>query len=177
MGSLPGVRASTRERDQAIEALTEHVVEGRLTDAEFEARSDKARSAASRDELLGLFDDLPQPRPAFDAAAEPGLPARTADQASAPLAPATRAGGLDGLDGLDEASGAGDSSPAARGQGGAAPAKLSGAAAAAVYGMFPAAGVIAVVLMVLTGSWYWLLIVPPVAYGARQVVKKRRGRD
>ncbi|MEU7046442.1 DUF1707 domain-containing protein [Streptomyces varsoviensis] len=168
VGSLPGVRASTRERDQAIEALTEHVVEGRLTDAEFEARSDKARSAASRDELLRLFDDLPQPRPVFDAAAEPGLPAPAADQASAP---ATRAGGTDG------ASGAGDSAPAVRGQGGAAPAKLSGAAAAAVYGMFPAAGVIAVVLMVLTGAWYWLLIVPPVAYGARQVAKKRRGRD
>ncbi|MEV0280403.1 DUF1707 domain-containing protein [Streptomyces sp. NPDC050610] len=157
VGSLPGVRASTRERDQAVEALTEHVVEGRLTDAEFATRSDKAQSAASRDELLRLFDDLPQPHPVFDAA-DSALPAPTADRASAPAARS------------------GDSVPAARPDG-SAPAKLSGAAAAAVYGMFPAAGVIAVVLMVLTGAWYWLLIVPPVAYGARQVVKKRRRRD
>ncbi|MEV0260314.1 DUF1707 domain-containing protein [Streptomyces sp. NPDC050617] len=157
MGSLPGVRASTRERDQAVEALTEHVVQGRLTDAEFENRSDSARAAASRDELLRLFDDLPQPHPVFDAA-EPGLPVPAAGQSPAP---ATRSG---------------DGAPATRPEG-SAPARLSGAAAAAVYGMFPAAGVIAVVLMVLTGAWYWLLIVPPVAYGARQAVKKRRRRD
>ncbi len=157
MGSLPGVRASTRERDQAVEALTEHVVEGRLTDAEFAARSDKARSAASRDELLRLFDDLPQPHPVFDAS-DPGLPVPASGRAP------------------ESAARSGDSAPATRPEG-SAPAKLSGAAAAAVYGMFPAAGVIAVVLMVLTGAWYWLLIVPPVAYGARQVAKKRRRRD
>ncbi|MFE7122490.1 DUF1707 domain-containing protein [Streptomyces sp. NPDC057654] len=117
MGSLPGVRASTRERDQAVEALTEHVVQGRLTDAEFENRSDKARAAASRDELLRLFDDLPQPHPVFDTA-EPGLPVPAAGQSPAPSP---------------------SPSPAMRPEG-SAPAKLSGAAAAAVYGMFPAAG-------------------------------------
>ncbi|WP_336048166.1 hypothetical protein [Streptomyces sp. CA2R101] len=47
----------------------------------------------------------------------------------------------------------------------------------AAYGLFPLSGAIAVTLMILTGSWYWMLLVPPVAYGARQLAKNLRSGD
>jgi hypothetical protein len=47
----------------------------------------------------------------------------------------------------------------------------------AAYSLFPLSGVIGITLAVLTGSWYWLLVVPPLAYGARQLTKRRRDAD
>lgn len=42
--------------------------------------------------------------------------------------------------------------------------------------LFPATGLIGIVLAVLTGSWYWLLLLPPAVYGVRQAARKARRR-
>ncbi len=46
-------------------------------------------------------------------------------------------------------------------------------AAAVAYGLFPVAGGLAFALAWLTGFWLWLLIVPPLAYGVREVARHR----
>lgn len=61
------IRIGDAERDQAVAVLSEHFVAGRLTQEEFEDRSDQATRARYTDDLLPLFDDLPdeaQPVPA-----------------------------------------------------------------------------------------------------------------
>jgi hypothetical protein len=75
------VRIGDAERDQAVSALSEHFVAGRLTQAEFEERSEQATKARYADELEPLFDDLPastqlQPVPAGPASLRrrPGPP-------------------------------------------------------------------------------------------------------
>ncbi len=50
-------------------------------------------------------------------------------------------------------------------------------AAYAAYSLFPLSGAIGLTLMILTGSWSWLLVVPPLAYGARQLTRRRRGAN
>lgn len=71
--------------------------------------------------------------------------------------------------------------PAHRSDHGLAPRQRGGRALTlagyAAYGLFPLSGAIAVTLMILTGSWYWMLLVPPVAYGARQLAKNLRSDD
>jgi hypothetical protein len=51
----------------------------------------------------------------------------------------------------------------------------SGLLRTAAYSLFPLSGVIAVVLLIATGWWLWLLIIPPAAYLAREMAK-RSGR-
>jgi uncharacterized protein DUF1707 len=69
------LRLSDAERDEAIEALSEHVRTGRLDIDEFGARSAKATTAKTRSELGPLFTDLPQPHPSvLRAPAEPAKP-------------------------------------------------------------------------------------------------------
>ncbi|MEN2419055.1 hypothetical protein AABB02_13210 [Streptomyces rimosus] len=50
-------------------------------------------------------------------------------------------------------------------------------AAYAAYSLFPLSGALGLILAILTDSWYWLFIVPPLAYGARQLTKRRRNAD
>ena len=45
---------------------------------------------------------------------------------------------------------------------------------AAAYSLFPVSGIIAIALIILTGWWIWLLIVPPAAYFARDLAKRTR---
>jgi len=59
----PALRIGDAERNAAVDALSEHLAAGRITLAEFSERSATASSAQRRDELIGLFDDLPEPRP------------------------------------------------------------------------------------------------------------------
>ncbi|MGZ0151267.1 DUF1707 SHOCT-like domain-containing protein [Kribbella sp. WER1] len=54
------VRVGDVERDQAVAMLSEHFVAGRLTQAEFEERSDRATKARYADEFEELFDELPR---------------------------------------------------------------------------------------------------------------------
>ena len=55
------VRIGDAERDQAVAMLSEHFVAGRLTQDEFEERSEHATRARYTDDLAPLFDDLPDP--------------------------------------------------------------------------------------------------------------------
>lgn len=71
--SSGAVRASDTEREQAVQRLGAHYVEGRLDRDEFDERAGAALAARTRDELRELLRDLPQP--AADPAQERG-PAR-----------------------------------------------------------------------------------------------------
>lgn len=55
------VRIGDVERDQAVATLSDHFVAGRLTQDEFEERSEQATRARYGDDLVVLFDDLPDP--------------------------------------------------------------------------------------------------------------------
>jgi hypothetical protein len=54
------LRIGDAERDQAVAVLSDHFVAGRLTQEEFEERSDQATRARYVDDLSPLFADLPE---------------------------------------------------------------------------------------------------------------------
>ncbi|SDD63432.1 DUF1707 SHOCT-like domain-containing protein [Actinokineospora iranica] len=70
------IRVGTTDRERAVDALANHLAEGRLEVAEYEQRCGAATAARTRADLLALFDDLPAPHPVFDEpqAAEPPAP-------------------------------------------------------------------------------------------------------
>jgi DUF1707 SHOCT-like domain len=53
------IRIGDAERDEAVSVLSEHFVAGRLTQDEFEDRSDQATRARYSGDLEPLFSDLP----------------------------------------------------------------------------------------------------------------------
>jgi hypothetical protein len=55
------IRIGDAERDQAVAVLSDHFVAGRLTQEEFEERSDQATRARYDEDLSPLFADLPDP--------------------------------------------------------------------------------------------------------------------
>ncbi|HVW41413.1 MAG TPA: DUF1707 domain-containing protein [Amycolatopsis sp.] len=57
------MRLSDAERDEAIEALSEHVRTGRLDIDEFGNRSARVSTAKTTSDLVPLFGDLPEPHP------------------------------------------------------------------------------------------------------------------
>jgi hypothetical protein len=59
------IRISDSEREDALEKLGEHMSAGRLDIDEYGERSARITTAKTRGELLGLFGDLPEPKPAF----------------------------------------------------------------------------------------------------------------
>jgi hypothetical protein len=60
----PDVRLSDAERQDALDALSEHVRTGRLDLDEFGDLSARASAARRRSDLVPLFAELPDPRPA-----------------------------------------------------------------------------------------------------------------
>jgi Domain of unknown function (DUF1707) len=54
-------RASDTERDEVVQALIRHHVDGRLTTAEFEERTDRALGSRTHGELAAVMSDLPTP--------------------------------------------------------------------------------------------------------------------
>jgi TM2 domain-containing membrane protein YozV len=78
------LRIGTQERDDALKALGEHFSAGRLPIDEYDTRVSQAIAAETRADVEPLFDDLPQPHPAFLASAPPPVArpayAVTADQ-------------------------------------------------------------------------------------------------
>jgi Domain of unknown function (DUF1707)/Cell wall-active antibiotics response 4TMS YvqF len=56
----PAIRASDAEREQAVELLRRHSVDGRLTLEEFAGRIERAYEARTREELEALTRDLPE---------------------------------------------------------------------------------------------------------------------
>jgi hypothetical protein len=59
----PPIRIGTKERTAAMQALDEHLSEGRLGPEEYGERSAIASAATTADELRKLFTDLPAPHP------------------------------------------------------------------------------------------------------------------
>lgn len=59
------IRISDTEREDALAKLGEHMSTGRLDIDEYGDRSAKVATAKTRGDLLGLFGDLPEPKPAF----------------------------------------------------------------------------------------------------------------
>lgn len=59
MTASEAMRASDRERDQAVEFLTEQTAQGRLSLQELEQRTGAAYAAKTRFELQQLIKDLP----------------------------------------------------------------------------------------------------------------------
>ena len=58
------IRISDAERADVADRLATHFGEGRLNQAEFDERVAQAMNAKTRGDLNGLFDDLPEPKPA-----------------------------------------------------------------------------------------------------------------
>jgi Domain of unknown function (DUF1707) len=59
----PGLRVSDAERADAADQLSKHYGDGRLDQAEFNERLDRAMSATTRSDLTGLLADLPGTEP------------------------------------------------------------------------------------------------------------------
>lgn len=59
-GQGGSLRIGDAERDTAVSQLSDHFVAGRLTQEEFEERSDQATRARYADEVDLLFADLPE---------------------------------------------------------------------------------------------------------------------
>ncbi|HEV7650132.1 MAG TPA: DUF1707 domain-containing protein [Actinophytocola sp.] len=78
------IRVSDSEREDALGKLGEHMSAGRLDIDEYGERSVKVTTAKTRGELLDLFGDLPEPKPAFGRPAPPAPPAPTAPAGRAP---------------------------------------------------------------------------------------------
>ena len=77
------IRVSDAERTDVADRLAAHFGEGRLNQAEFDERVAQAMNAKTRGELSGLFDDLPEPRPA----GTQGTPVRGPDSPAHPVRP------------------------------------------------------------------------------------------
>ncbi len=69
------IRVSDTEREDALGKLGEHMSAGRLDLEEYGERTAQVTAAKTRGELLDLFGDLPEPRPAFGRPAPPPVPA------------------------------------------------------------------------------------------------------
>jgi hypothetical protein len=69
------IRVSDTEREDALGKLGEHMSAGRLDIDEYGERSARVTAAKTRGELLDLFGDLPEPRPAFGRPMPPPAPA------------------------------------------------------------------------------------------------------
>lgn len=65
------IRVSDTEREDALTKLGAHMTEGRLTIDEYGDRTAKVATAKTRGDVLALFEDLPEPRPAFGRPASP----------------------------------------------------------------------------------------------------------
>ena len=85
MSELPEIRIGTADREKALDALSLHLSEGRLTVPEFDERSATIASATTRGELDTVFVDLPA------TSSPPHAPARLETSPAS----AETAGGLD----------------------------------------------------------------------------------
>jgi Domain of unknown function (DUF1707) len=76
----PQMRISDAERTEVADRLSKHYSDGRLDQAEFNERLDRAMNAKTQADLNGLFADLPatdEPEKAVKAARQPDRPPRT----------------------------------------------------------------------------------------------------
>lgn len=87
MAESEPLRVGDDERNKAVELLSDHLAEARLTQVEFNDRLSLALSAKTADELEALFEDLPGVNPGRPADLE-SLEAQDRRQASDMLAEA-----------------------------------------------------------------------------------------
>jgi hypothetical protein len=80
------IRISDSEREDALGKLGEHMSAGRLDIDEYGERSAKVATAKTRGELLGLFGDLPEPKPTFGQPKAPAPRERTFAEKYVPVA-------------------------------------------------------------------------------------------
>jgi hypothetical protein len=66
-----GIRVSDAERAAVTDRLAQHYGDGRLSQAEFDERMDKAMTARTQSDFGGLFADLPGEKPAEPAQLAP----------------------------------------------------------------------------------------------------------
>lgn len=83
----PEIRIGDADREQALQALAEHMSHGRLTIDEYGERSAGVTAAKTRGELDALFADLPEPHPKFGT--QPPAAGQPAPTPSAGMQPAT----------------------------------------------------------------------------------------
>lgn len=128
-------RIGDREREQAVALLREHHVQGRLTDAELEERTTTALAARTQDDLNPLFADLPGYNP------DPvGISWNQPDFAGQQLAQ------VDDGPAKDAAAPVPSANPGRP--------DLRYVLRIAIGLAWPAA----IMLMIITGSWWWLMI-------------------
>ncbi|MBP2322784.1 hypothetical protein JOF56_003169 [Kibdelosporangium banguiense] len=63
--SDPEIRVGDAEREEALQALGDHMSAGRLDIDEYGERTARVAASKTRGDLLALFKDLPDPKPAF----------------------------------------------------------------------------------------------------------------
>ncbi len=135
------MRIGDTERTSALDALAEHLADGRITLDEYGDRSARVTIARTVDELLELFDDLPAPHPVISV---PGAAVPTVTTGSVP--------------GRRDAPG---SDVAAADRRSRAQTIVAAAASASVF--------VALALFFTTGTWLWFLLIPAIS-GIAQAV-------
>lgn len=60
------IRIGDRERESALQALGQHLSEGRLTMTEYDERATAVAAAMTSSDVRKLFTDLPPPHPTLD---------------------------------------------------------------------------------------------------------------
>src|SRR6478735_9449536 len=78
------LRIGSREREEALAALAAHHDAGRLDAFEYEDRRGRATDAVTRRDLVALFTDLPEPRPAFEPSTSAPVAAPAAGRPAGP---------------------------------------------------------------------------------------------
>jgi hypothetical protein len=63
--SDPEIRVGDAEREEALQALGDHMSAGRLDIDEYGERTARVAASKTRGDLLALFKDLPAPKPTF----------------------------------------------------------------------------------------------------------------
>lgn len=134
------MRIGDAERTSALDALAEHLTDGRLTLDEYGERSARVTVARTVGELAELFDDLPAPHPVISVVNVPA----PAPAAPAPVRPATSAQALESAD-----------------QRSRAQRIVAAAASVSVF--------VALALFFITGTWLWFLLIPAIS-GIAQAV-------
>jgi hypothetical protein len=133
------MRIGDAERTSALDALAEHLTDGRITLDEYGERSARVTVARTVGELAELFDDLPAPHPVISVLNVPA-PA----PAAVPARPATSVRSLESAD-----------------QRSRAQRIVAAAASASVF--------VALALFFITGSWLWFLLIPAISGIAQAV--------
>lgn len=140
-GGYGAMRIGDAERTSALDALADHLADGRITLDEYGERSAKVTVARTVDELAELFDDLPAPHPVIS------LPGAAMPAPFPGVLPVRAAAASDG--------------PAAADRRSRAQKIVAAAASVSVF--------VALALFFLTGTWLWFLLIPAIS-GIAQAV-------